>query len=151
GLSAGRVQSAALRMIVDRERERIAFRRAIYWDLSAELKKGKEPFDARLSVVGGKKIAASRDFDETTGKLPGSKVLVPKDEVDAIVDVVVGTQLQPPSTTPEAQELGFKLQTATQFTSSQMKFPLAVFGAMQAHPHLPPFLVSCFTGLHAGH
>lgn len=83
GLSAGRVQSAALRMIVDRERERIAFRRAIYWDLAAELKKGKEPFDAKLSVIGGKKVAASRDFDETTGKLLDGRDVLLLSETEA--------------------------------------------------------------------
>jgi DNA topoisomerase-1 len=77
GLSAGRVQSSALRMIVDRERERIAFRRAKYWDLQATVAKreGKEidGFDAKLHSVGGKRIATSKDFDETTGKINAGK------------------------------------------------------------------------------
>jgi DNA topoisomerase-1 len=83
GLSAGRVQSSALRMIVDRERERIAFRRAKYWDLQATVAetKAKDPekesFDAKLHSVGGKRIATSKDFDETTGKLlEGKEVLL---------------------------------------------------------------------------
>ena len=83
GLSAGRVQSSALRMIVDRERERIAFRRAKYWDLQATVAESKakdpakEAFDAKLHSVGGKRIATSKDFDETTGKLlEGKEVLL---------------------------------------------------------------------------
>ncbi|MBS1962804.1 MAG: type I DNA topoisomerase [Bdellovibrionales bacterium] len=83
GLSAGRVQSSALRMIVDRERERIAFRRAKYWDLQATVaEKGakdpaKEAFDAKLHSVKGQRIATSKDFDETTGKLlEGKEVLL---------------------------------------------------------------------------
>jgi DNA topoisomerase I len=83
GLSAGRVQSSALRMIVDRERERIAFRRAKYWDLQATVADSKakdfekEGFDAKLHSVSGKRIATSKDFDEATGKLlEGKEVLL---------------------------------------------------------------------------
>jgi DNA topoisomerase-1 len=83
GLSAGRVQSSALRMIVDRERERIAFRRAKYWDLQATVAEAKakdpvkEAFDAKLHSVKGQRIATSKDFDETTGKLlEGKEVLL---------------------------------------------------------------------------
>ncbi len=67
-LSAGRVQSVATRLVVDRERSRIAFRGASYWDLDATLDAGSgaEPplFGARLTQVGGHKIAQGRDFDE---------------------------------------------------------------------------------------
>ncbi|MCW2812482.1 MAG: topA [Friedmanniella sp.] len=66
-LSAGRVQSVATRLIVDRERERIAFRTASYWDLDAVLDAGApaEPplFPARLTHVGADRIAQGRDFD----------------------------------------------------------------------------------------
>ncbi|MBC7385108.1 MAG: type I DNA topoisomerase [Cryobacterium sp.] len=77
GLSAGRVQSSALRMVVDRERERIAFRRARYWDLVANVRKTSDKdesaFDAKLHTVGGRRIATSKDFDETTGKINDGK------------------------------------------------------------------------------
>jgi DNA topoisomerase I len=66
-LSAGRVQSVATRLIVDRERERIAFRSASYWDLDAILDAGSdaEPplFPARLTRVGELRVAQGRDFD----------------------------------------------------------------------------------------
>ncbi|WP_394277283.1 type I DNA topoisomerase [Luteococcus sp.] len=66
-LSAGRVQSVATRLVVDRERERMAFRAASYWDLEAILDAGEqaEPrqFSARLATVDGHKVAAGRDFD----------------------------------------------------------------------------------------
>jgi len=66
-LSAGRVQSVATRLVVDRERERIAFRSASYWDLDAILDAGPdaEPplFPARLSRVGERRVAQGRDFD----------------------------------------------------------------------------------------
>jgi DNA topoisomerase-1 len=53
GLSAGRVQSAATRLVVDRERERLAFVSAVYWDLTAELGAEKETFQARLARLDG--------------------------------------------------------------------------------------------------
>jgi DNA topoisomerase I len=66
-LSAGRVQSVATRLIVDRERERIAFRSASYWGLDAILDAGPdaEPplFPARLARVGERRVAQGRDFD----------------------------------------------------------------------------------------
>jgi len=69
GLSAGRVQSVATRIVVDRERQRMAFRRASYWDLEATLSAPSGgTFTASLVSVGGKRIATSKDFDDT-GKL----------------------------------------------------------------------------------
>ena len=69
-LSAGRVQSVATRIIVQRERERMAFRSAAYWDVLAELDASvSDPnatpprFTARLVAVGGKRVATGRDFD----------------------------------------------------------------------------------------
>ena len=66
-LSAGRVQSVATRLIVDRERERIAFRGASYWDLDAILDAGSDAqpplFPARLTRVGERRVAQGRDFD----------------------------------------------------------------------------------------
>ena len=63
GLSAGRVQSVATRMVVERERERMAFRSASYWDVTATFT-GQEPFDARLATVGGTRVATGRDFGD---------------------------------------------------------------------------------------
>jgi DNA topoisomerase I len=66
-LSAGRVQSVATRLVVDRERERMAFRSASYWDLDAILDAGSEAepplFPARLTRVGERRVAQGRDFD----------------------------------------------------------------------------------------
>lgn len=69
-LSAGRVQSVAVRMLVERERARMRFVEAEYWDLSAvfESKEGKS-FEARLTTVDGQRVAAGKDFDPDTGKL----------------------------------------------------------------------------------
>ena len=73
GLSAGRVQSAATRLVVDRERERLAFVSAVYWDLTAELGHEKETFQAKLARLDGKRVASGRDFDDR-GVLTGDAI-----------------------------------------------------------------------------
>src|SRR5579875_668248 len=85
-LSAGRVQSVATRLVVDRERERIAFRAAQYWDLEAEFATrpggaaqktdADDPsaFTATLVTVDGRRVAQGRDFT-STGTLRGNDIL----------------------------------------------------------------------------
>lgn len=73
-LSAGRVQSVAIRLLVERERERIRFKSASYCDLKALLSKhgGKseaDRFEAELAQVNGRRVASGRDFDPYTGRL----------------------------------------------------------------------------------
>ncbi|NCS24961.1 MAG: type I DNA topoisomerase [Microcystis aeruginosa BS13-02] len=69
GLSAGRVQSVAVRLLVQRERERRAFKTANYWDLKATLEKDKNQFDSKLVTLNGRKVANGSDFDADTGRL----------------------------------------------------------------------------------
>ena len=69
GLSAGRVQSVAVRMLALRELERLAFHSATYWDLKAQLRADQAAFVSDLVAVGGRRIASGKDFDENTGKL----------------------------------------------------------------------------------
>ncbi len=73
-LSAGRVQSVAVRLVVEREEERRAFHKAVYWDIEATLSADEIPFTATLVEVEGQKIASGKDFDETTGLLKSDKV-----------------------------------------------------------------------------
>jgi DNA topoisomerase-1 len=75
GLSAGRVQSVAVRLLVQRERARRAFRSGSYWDLKAQLEQAGSGFEAKLTHLKGERIAGGSDFDESTGGLKaGSKV-----------------------------------------------------------------------------
>ncbi|MEO1173369.1 MAG: type I DNA topoisomerase, partial [Myxococcota bacterium] len=76
-LSAGRVQSVAVRILVMRERERMAFVPAKYSDLKALLDKSGAEFEAVLVSLDGKRLATGKDFDETTGQLHADK----KDDV----------------------------------------------------------------------
>jgi len=73
-LSAGRVQSVAVRLLVLREKERMAFVSASYWRVVADLERDGVRFGATLTHLGGKRIAVSKDFDESTGKLKASLI-----------------------------------------------------------------------------
>ena len=75
-LSAGRVQSVAVRLIAEREWERLDFMTAEYHDLQATLEKDGVAFDARMTHLGEQRLATGKDFDEKTGALkPGANVL----------------------------------------------------------------------------
>jgi DNA topoisomerase I len=69
GLSAGRVQSVAVRLIVEREEERRAFRSAEYWDVEAPMKGEGREFIATLVRINDQRIATGKDFDAQTGAL----------------------------------------------------------------------------------
>lgn len=84
GLSAGRVQSVAVRLLVQRERERRAFKEASYWDLKALLEQEKTPFESKLITLGDKRIANGSDFDPKTGTISRNKDVVLLKEADAI-------------------------------------------------------------------
>ena len=75
-LSAGRVQSAALKILIDRERLRQKFIPAIYFDLKADFEIDKDTFSATLFKVDEKRIASGKDFDPFTGKLNNDKVFL---------------------------------------------------------------------------
>jgi|LakMenEpi03Aug12_release.lakeMendotaPanAssembly.Ray.scaffolds.fasta_scaffold03147_18 DNA topoisomerase-1 len=83
GASAGRVQSVAVRIVVDRERERMAFVTAGYWSIEAELSRtdgDQRPFTAALVSLDGARVATGRDFDAAGVAKAGTVVL---DEVGA--------------------------------------------------------------------
>ena len=87
GLSAGRVQSPAIRLVVLRERERRSFVAAGYWGLVAHLTapalSAHAAFDAKLVSVSGKRVATGKDFDRDTGKLAAGKDVVILEEAAA--------------------------------------------------------------------
>src|SRR5215475_14806597 len=86
GLSAGRVQSVAVRLIVEREEERRAFRSAEYWDLEASLKGEGREFVATLVRVNDQRVASGKDFD-ASGALTGTNVrLLSEDNARTLVD-----------------------------------------------------------------
>ena len=85
-LSAGRVQSPGLRLIVERERQRLSFVKSEYWDIAAKLSNktnGNNTFIAKLESVGNKKVASGKDFDSTTGTLLPKRNVLLFDEQEA--------------------------------------------------------------------
>jgi DNA topoisomerase I len=80
-ISAGRVQSVATRIVVERERQRMKFRSAEYWDVTAllavrQVKEGPQTFSATLVALDGDRIATGKDFDPSTGQVrPGAGVV----------------------------------------------------------------------------
>ena len=74
GLSAGRVQSVAVRLLVEREEARRAFRASTFWDLEARLTSDGREFTATLVRVGEERVATGKDFDPATGLLASKRV-----------------------------------------------------------------------------
>ncbi|MHB1234205.1 MAG: type I DNA topoisomerase [Microbacteriaceae bacterium] len=129
GLSAGRVQSAATRLVVDRERERLAFIAAGYWDLTARLSPSGEAsgFDARLSKLNGVRVATGRDFDDR-GELKAEVVALDEAAArslaeqlrDPSVPIVVGSVDSKPYTRRPAAP--FSTSTLQQEAARKLRF-----------------------------
>jgi len=89
GLSAGRVQSVATRLVVERERERMEFVAANYWDIVATFEPGA--FDARLSAVDGRRVAQGRDFDQQGRLRTDDAVQLGEEDARALASALDGT------------------------------------------------------------
>jgi DNA topoisomerase I len=93
GLSAGRVQSPATRMIVQRERERMAFVTASYASVTVQLEKTGTEFEAKLHSVNGQRLASGKSFD-STGKLTQEASVLTSEDAEAIAKAIVGEELK---------------------------------------------------------
>ncbi len=93
GLSAGRVQSVAVHLIVQKELERADFVPSNYFDLLAILKSNDEEFPARLISYSGKSIPSGKDFDEKTGKIkqPEKFSLLTQTEAESLAEKLAKT------------------------------------------------------------
>src|SRR6187551_2397024 len=118
GLSAGRVQSVAVRLIVEREEERRAFRSAAYWDLEATLRGEGREFVATLTRLDDKRIASGKDFDAQTGALKNQNVRL-LDEAVATTLVEAVRQNVPWQVTSVEAKPGFE-RPAAPFTTSTL-------------------------------
>ena len=90
GLSAGRVQSVATRLVVERERERIEFRAAEYWDIVGTFDPGA--FDARLTAVDGQRVAQGRDFARNGTLQTEGAVQLDEDAVRSLAAALEGVE-----------------------------------------------------------
>jgi DNA topoisomerase-1 len=93
-LSAGRVQSVATRLVVERERSRMAFRSAGYWDLEGTFEAKGVAFGASLTSVDGKRLATGKDFESATGQLSaaaaGTVALLDETAASGLVERLTG-------------------------------------------------------------
>ncbi|WP_158862576.1 type I DNA topoisomerase [Leifsonia sp. AG29] len=120
GLSAGRVQSAATRLVVDRERERLAFVPASYWGLTAQLAPEEDgnAFQARLARVSGDRVATGRDFDDH-GTLTSAARTLDEESASALAAAI-----RRPSTTVAVSKVDSKpysRRPAAPFTTSTLQ------------------------------
>ena len=118
GLSAGRVQSVAVRLVVEREEERRAFHSAEYWGLEARLRGDGREFVATLVRLGDRRIASGKDFNPQTGALNGARVRLLNEEAAArLVDAVRGNV---PWTVNAVEEKPGAERPAPPFTTSTL-------------------------------
>jgi len=120
-LSAGRVQSVACRVIVERERARIRFRSAEYFDIEAGIDRGTSSFRARLVSIAGRRIAGSKEFDET-GQLSSKAqqqnvALLDDPSAQSLVEALTGSELQ----VTEIEEKPYRKSPAAPFMTSTLQ------------------------------
>ncbi len=119
GLSAGRVQSAAVRLIVERERQRMAFHSAVWWDLLGKFEAERAAtLEATLVSVDGRRIPQGKDFDSSTGKI--------KNEALALLDETAARALVERIQTGEfrvakLEEKPYTSRPAPPFTTSTLQ------------------------------
>ncbi len=120
GLSAGRVQSVATRLIVERERERMAFVVASYWDAAATFAtraQAPESFSAKLTGVDGVRVATGRDFADT-GQLTGADVRhLAQGDAEGLARAVTGAT----GTVTSVSEKPYTRRPAAPFTTSTLQ------------------------------
>ncbi len=119
GLSAGRVQSVAVRLVVEREEERARFRSSQYWDLEVQLERDDRAFAATLVRVGGARLATGKDFDATSGALQARHVRL-LGEADARA-LVTGLEAGLPWRVTAVGEKPFTQRPAPPFTTSTLQ------------------------------
>jgi DNA topoisomerase-1 len=117
-LSAGRVQSVAVRLIVEREQERREFTEANYWDLIGVFEAGGGSFQADLVSVDGRRIPTGRDFDPRTGQLKDARVM----RLDAQQARQLAERLQRATFRITAlEDKPYSMRPAAPFTTSTMQ------------------------------
>ncbi|MET0590002.1 MAG: type I DNA topoisomerase [Naasia sp.] len=120
GLSAGRVQSAATRLVVDRERERLAFVAGVYWDITAQFRPEADAsgFEARLVRVDGQRIATGRDFDDQ-GRLSSGVRALDEQSATALAEALRDQATS--STVASVEAKPYTRRPAAPFTTSTLQ------------------------------
>ncbi|TWE09991.1 type I DNA topoisomerase [Rudaeicoccus suwonensis] len=120
GLSAGRVQSVTTRIVVERERERMAFRAASYWDVEGEFApqgSAGQAFTARLSQLDGRRVATGRDFDDRGNLKSDSVFHLDQAQATSVATTVAAAT----ATVSSVQEKPYTRRPSAPFTTSTLQ------------------------------
>ncbi|VEI13147.1 type I DNA topoisomerase [Trueperella bialowiezensis] len=120
-LSAGRVQSVTTRLVVERERERMAFVPASYWDVTVRHAKASESFESKLHSLDGARIASGKDFNDD-GELKPKPVrdgvrALGQEDAEAIAKVLEGAE----SSVASVETKPYRRRPAAPFTTSTLQ------------------------------
>ena len=123
GLSAGRVQSVATRMVVERERERMAFVAASYWDVDGEFSPSgqTERFTARLTSVDGQRVATGRDFADDGTLTHAKAVQLDEARATGIADALTALGSDPGVRVGSVSEKPYTRRPSAPFTTSTLQ------------------------------
>ncbi|WP_263818643.1 type I DNA topoisomerase [Salinibacter sp.] len=122
-LSAGRVQSVAVRLLVRKERERITFVPATYWDLDAQLAKQGLGVEAEMTHLNEVRLASGKDFDEDTGRL--------KESLTEGEDVVLLDEEQATALAEGLPEARWRIDDIKERTRTKSPFPPFITSTLQ--------------------
>ena len=122
-LSAGRVQSVAVRLLVQKERERITFVPATYWDLDAQLAKQGIGVEAEMTHLNEVRLASGKDFDEDTGRL--------KESLTEGEDVVLLDEEQATALAEQLPEATWRIDDIKERTRTKSPFPPFITSTLQ--------------------
>jgi len=139
-LSAGRVQSVATRLVVERERARMAFRSGGWWDLEGSFAAGDGSFAAKLAALDGKRIPTGKDFDPATGapSTPDEIVLLDETEATALAGRLgeADYRISSVETSPWRQQPHAPFITSTLQQEASRKLRFSAARAMQVAQRL---------------
>jgi DNA topoisomerase-1 len=118
-LSAGRVQSVATRLVVERERERMAFRAADYWDVTGTFASDGGSFTARIATVDGNRVATGSDFADSGELKPKAQTVtvLTEESSTALIDALTGADARVSS----LESKPYTRRPAAPFTTSSLQ------------------------------
>jgi DNA topoisomerase-1 len=118
-LSAGRVQSVATRLVVERERERMAFTAADYWDVTGTFATDEGAFTARIATVDGSRVATGSDFadDGTLKQKAASATVLDEQAASALIEALTGAEARVSS----LESKPYTRRPAAPFTTSSLQ------------------------------
>jgi DNA topoisomerase-1 len=117
GLSAGRVQSVATRLVVERERERMAFKAAEYWGLDATFEADSQSFKAVLAKLNGARVATGRDFNDAAELTTAGAVCLTENQATALAKNLAEAPFQ----VAELTQKPYRRKPAAPFTTSTLQ------------------------------